>query len=39
VKDAVGPGAMDKAIRIVDRMVREANAKQKGKGPDESLAV
>ncbi len=32
------PAWLDKAIRIVDRLVREANGKQRGKGPDESLA-
>ena len=30
---------LDKASRIVDRMVREANGKQRGKGLAESLAV
>ena len=33
------PVWLDKAIRIVDRPVREANGKQKGKGLDETLAV
>jgi hypothetical protein len=33
------PEWLDKAIRIVDRMVREANGKQRGKGLAESLAV
>jgi hypothetical protein len=32
------PVWLDKAIRIVDRLVREANGKQRGKGPDEPLA-
>ena len=30
---------MDKAVRIVDRMVREANGKQRDKGLDASLVV
>jgi hypothetical protein len=29
---------LDKAIRIVDRLVREANGKQRGKGLEETLA-
>jgi hypothetical protein len=33
------PAWLDKAIRIVDRLVREANGKQKGKGPGEALAA
>ena len=33
------PVWLDKAIRIVDRMVREANGDKKGKGLDESLAA
>ena len=30
---------LDKAIRIVDRLVREANGKSKGKGLEEPLAA
>ena len=30
---------LDKAIRIVDRLVRQANGKQKGKGQEEPLAA
>jgi hypothetical protein len=33
------PVWLDKAIRIVDRLVREANGKQKGKGLDQTLAA
>ena len=33
------PVWLDRAIRIVDRLVREANGNQKGKGLDESLAA
>ena len=33
------PAWLDKAIRIVDKLVREANGGKKGKGPDESLAA
>jgi hypothetical protein len=33
------PAWPDKAIRIVDRLVREANGKQKGKGSEEPLAA
>ena len=33
------PAWLDKATRIVDRLVREANGKQKGKGLVEPLAV
>ena len=33
------PVWLDRAIRIVDRLVREANGNQKGKGFDESLAA
>ena len=33
------PAWLDKAIRIVDRLVRQANGKEKGKGVDESLAA
>jgi hypothetical protein len=32
------PVWLDKAIRIVDRLVREANGKQESKGSEESLA-
>ncbi len=32
------PAWLDKAIRVVDRLVREANGKQKGKGPEEPPA-
>jgi len=32
------PAWLDKAIRIVDRLVREANGKQRGKGLEETLA-
>lgn len=30
---------LDKAIRLVDRLVREANGKSKGKGSEEALAA
>jgi hypothetical protein len=30
---------LDRAIRLVDRLVREANGKQKGKGSGEALAA
>lgn len=30
---------LDKAIRLVDRLVREANGKSKGKGSEEVLAA
>jgi hypothetical protein len=33
------PTWLDKAIRTVDRLVREANGNQKGKGPGEALAA
>jgi hypothetical protein len=33
------PAWLDKAIRIVDRMVREANGKNKSKGLEEPLAA
>jgi len=33
------PAWLDKAIRIVDRLVREANGTQKRKGPEEALAA
>jgi hypothetical protein len=33
------PAWLDKAIRIVDRLVREANGKQKGKGSEEPFAA
>jgi hypothetical protein len=33
------PAWLDKAIRTVDRLVREANGKQKGKGSEEALAA
>jgi hypothetical protein len=33
------PAWLDKAIRIVDRLVREANGKQNGKGLEEPLAA
>jgi hypothetical protein len=33
------PAWLDKAIRIVDRLVREANGKQHGKGSEEPLAA
>lgn len=33
------PAWLDKAIRIVDRLVREANGKQNGQGLKESLAA
>ena len=33
------PAWLDRAIRIVDRLVREANGKQKGKGSEEALAA
>ena len=33
------PAWLDKTIRIVDRMVRKANGKQKGKGSEEHLAA
>ena len=33
------PVWLDRAIRIVDRLVREANGDKKGKGLDESLAA
>ena len=33
------PAWLDRAIRIVDRLVREANGKQKGKGLSETLAA
>lgn len=33
------PAWLDKAIRIVDKLVREANGKQKGKGLGEPLAA
>ena len=33
------PAWLDKAIRLVDRLVREANGKQKSKEPAEPLAV
>jgi hypothetical protein len=33
------PAWLDKAIRVVDRLVREANGKQKGKGSEEALAA
>ena len=33
------PAWLDKAIRIVDRLVREANGKQKGKGQEAPLAA
>ena len=33
------PAWLDKAIRIVDRLVRSANGKQKGKGSEETLAA
>jgi hypothetical protein len=33
------PVWLDRAIRIVDRLVREANGKQKGKDLDETLAA
>lgn len=33
------PAWLDKAIRIVDKLVREANGNQKGKGSEEALAA
>ncbi len=33
------PVWLDKAIRLVDRLVREANGKPKGKGAEEALAA
>ena len=33
------PAWLDRAIRIVDRLVREANGKEKGRGLEEPLAV
>ena len=33
------PAWLDKAIRTVDRLVREANGNQKGKGSEEALAA
>ena len=33
------PAWLDKEILIVDRLVREANRKQKGKGSEETLAA
>jgi hypothetical protein len=33
------PAWLDRAIRIVDRLVREANGKQKSKGQEEPLAA
>lgn len=33
------PAWLDKAIRIVDRLVREANGTRKRKGPEEALAA
>ena len=33
------PAWLDKAIRIVDRLVREANGNQKDKGSGEALAA
>ena len=33
------PAWLDKAVRIVDRLVREANGRQRGEGLDESLAA
>jgi hypothetical protein len=33
------PSSLDKAIRIVDRLVRQANGKQKSKGSEEALAA
>ena len=33
------PAWLDKAIRNVDRLVREANGKQRGKGSGETLAA
>src|SRR5512135_3286211 len=33
------PAWLDKAIRIVDRLVREANGRQRGKGLDEPPAA
>ena len=33
------PVWLDKAIRLVDRLVREANGKAKGKGCEEALAA
>jgi hypothetical protein len=33
------PAWLDKTIRIVDRLVREANGKQSGKGSEEALAA
>ena len=33
------PAWPDKAIRIVDRLAREANGKQKDKGSEETLAA
>jgi len=33
------PVWLDKAIRVVDRLVREANGKSKGKGSEEALAA
>jgi len=33
------PAWLDKAIRVVDRLVREANGKKRGKGLEETLAA
>ena len=33
------PAWLDKAIRLVDKLVREANGKQRGKGSEETLAA
>lgn len=33
------PVWLDKAIRLVDKLVREANGKQRGKGSEETLAA
>jgi hypothetical protein len=33
------PVWLDKAIQIVDMLVRQANGKQKGKGSEEALAA
>ena len=33
------PAWLDKAIRIVDRLVREANGKQRGRDQNETLAA
>jgi hypothetical protein len=33
------PAWLDKAIRTVDRLVREANGNQKGKSSEETLAA